>query len=341
MPRRIVCIGDLHGNLPECLELWGNLEALHGAEALQHEITVVFLGDYCDRGPNTKGVLDWLIALKASRPEGSTRFVAGNHDFAMAAFLGLVEGGAEELDGTRKEEFTTGFWRHRVPEGMHYQGRRWGGHSVYESKPTFTSYGLTGQDFHSGSVESREKLLEAVPDAHKVFLRELEWMVELELDGDDEDVAAQRVICIHAGLDGAVDPVFMRKPYVEHLISRNVDGVQTNADAVAWLDRYVGAQLAALRRKDWRVPELFDRQDPGRIAAFSGRGSVEETPPVPCLRNTILVSGHHGFRALDKASRRVILDRNGGRPGRAIEAIELPSWGVTSSDQVLVEGVRA
>jgi hypothetical protein len=45
-----------------------------------------------DRGPNTKGLIDWLIALKAQREAevgtGGTHFIAGNHDFAMAAFIG-------------------------------------------------------------------------------------------------------------------------------------------------------------------------------------------------------------------------------------------------------------
>lgn len=54
---------------------------------------IVFLGDYCDRGADTKGVLDWLIQLKRDRRKsGGTepQFLAGNHDFGMACFLGFV-----------------------------------------------------------------------------------------------------------------------------------------------------------------------------------------------------------------------------------------------------------
>ena len=50
--------------------------------------TVVFLGDYCDRGPDTRGVLEWLVALYAQREAaraGSTILLAGNHDLGMAA----------------------------------------------------------------------------------------------------------------------------------------------------------------------------------------------------------------------------------------------------------------
>ena len=82
---RVVCIGDIHGNLTELCSLWAALEHQLGKDL--ESTVVIFLGDYCDRGPDTKGVLDWLIALRDRREPGTTRFLTGNHDFGMAAFL--------------------------------------------------------------------------------------------------------------------------------------------------------------------------------------------------------------------------------------------------------------
>lgn len=63
----------------------------------------IFLGDYVDRGPDSRGVIDWLISLRdatESKGQGAGKvggqagccdvtFLAGNHDLAMAMFLGL------------------------------------------------------------------------------------------------------------------------------------------------------------------------------------------------------------------------------------------------------------
>jgi serine/threonine protein phosphatase 1 len=72
---RTVAIGDIHG----CLRA---LDLLLEQVDLQPGDLVVTLGDYIDRGPDSKGVLDRLIALR-----GRTRFVAlkGNHDVMMLA----------------------------------------------------------------------------------------------------------------------------------------------------------------------------------------------------------------------------------------------------------------
>jgi serine/threonine protein phosphatase 1 len=48
---------------------------------MRPEDTLVFIGDYIDRGPKTSGVLDFLIELKATRP--NTVFLRGNHEQMM------------------------------------------------------------------------------------------------------------------------------------------------------------------------------------------------------------------------------------------------------------------
>ena len=55
---------------------------------------------------------------------------------------------------------------------MHYQGRRWGGSMTYSANTTFQSYGV---DFEI-SEKARQKFIDAVPNSHKTFLKELKWV---------------------------------------------------------------------------------------------------------------------------------------------------------------------
>ena len=57
MPR-LIAIGDIHG----CLAA---LKTLLDAVAPRPEDTIVLLGDYVDRGPDTCGVLETITALAA------------------------------------------------------------------------------------------------------------------------------------------------------------------------------------------------------------------------------------------------------------------------------------
>ena len=74
-------IGDVHGCLPELASLVESLPMERGD-------TVVFLGDYIDRGPDSKGVIDYLVALRR-RGEQTTVFLRGNHEDMMLSFMGL------------------------------------------------------------------------------------------------------------------------------------------------------------------------------------------------------------------------------------------------------------
>jgi hypothetical protein len=88
-PRTVICVGDIHGHIHRLRELWRNLEAKVGSESF-NTATVIFLGDYNDRGPNTKQVLEFLIALPHLYPEQRHVFLCGNHDFAFASFVGAL-----------------------------------------------------------------------------------------------------------------------------------------------------------------------------------------------------------------------------------------------------------
>ena len=73
----IFAIGDIHGQLDKLKWLLYRLEK----SGMQAEDTLVFLGDYVDRGPKSASVLDLLIELKAHRP--NTVFLRGNHEQMM------------------------------------------------------------------------------------------------------------------------------------------------------------------------------------------------------------------------------------------------------------------
>jgi len=77
---RVYAVGDIHGCSGQLAQLLRAIleEPWHGDKYL------IFLGDYCDRGPDTKGVIDRLLAL---RPGVRACFLKGNHDQTLLDFL--------------------------------------------------------------------------------------------------------------------------------------------------------------------------------------------------------------------------------------------------------------
>jgi serine/threonine protein phosphatase 1 len=69
-----LAVGDIHGNLPALNDILSQLR-----HELDDSDTVVFLGDYMDRGPDTRGCVDAILAFQE---EVSARVVClrGNHE---------------------------------------------------------------------------------------------------------------------------------------------------------------------------------------------------------------------------------------------------------------------
>ncbi|WP_169975874.1 metallophosphoesterase family protein [Tautonia rosea] len=90
MPGRLLALGDIHGYPAP-------LDALVEAAQIGPDDTLVTLGDYVDRGPNSRRVIDRLIAL-----ESRCRLVAlrGNHDLMFTEALNILD-----EDSTRFAEF--------------------------------------------------------------------------------------------------------------------------------------------------------------------------------------------------------------------------------------------
>jgi serine/threonine protein phosphatase 1 len=76
----VFAIGDLHG-CPDELEVL--LERI-GAGAGD---TLVFLGDYVDRGPRVRALVERLLRLREEKP--ATVFLRGNHEDMLLAYLGF------------------------------------------------------------------------------------------------------------------------------------------------------------------------------------------------------------------------------------------------------------
>lgn len=68
--KRTLAIGDIHGCLAPLEHLWGAVDP-------QPDDRVVFMGDYVDRGPDSKAVIDFLIDLE---PRFDVTFLTGNHE---------------------------------------------------------------------------------------------------------------------------------------------------------------------------------------------------------------------------------------------------------------------
>ncbi|MCJ8192020.1 metallophosphoesterase family protein [Sphingomicrobium aestuariivivum] len=132
--RRIYAIGDVHGCAKPLDKLLGRIaDDLRGHKG---KSTLVFLGDYIDRGPDSAGVIERLVG--GDLPGTNAHFLLGNHEAAM---LEAAEGKAL-------------------------------GWLAYGGIQTMESYGVTKRDLFN--VPSIKKLIaEHVPDAHLDFFRSL------------------------------------------------------------------------------------------------------------------------------------------------------------------------
>jgi serine/threonine protein phosphatase 1 len=141
---RLYAIGDVHGRLDL-------LKAMHSrirAELMRdhpQDWRIIHVGDYVDRGPDSKGVLDFLIERIAEDP----RVIAlrGNHDEGF-------------------EHFLTG--RPRARTFTHNGG-----------DATCQSYGVTADFSSTSAIEGTRIAMEsAVPAAHLGFLEGLKACAE-------------------------------------------------------------------------------------------------------------------------------------------------------------------
>lgn len=101
---RKFAIGDVHGRMDK-------LEDLMKKVSPEEDDTFIFLGDYIDRGPHSKEVVDYLLEL---RKTSKCIFLTGNHEQMLYDYLTppredslyLRNGGASTIESYVKEDKT-------------------------------------------------------------------------------------------------------------------------------------------------------------------------------------------------------------------------------------------
>jgi serine/threonine protein phosphatase 1 len=84
----LYAIGDIHGSLESLERLMEKINPDLERDRL------LFVGDYIDRGPRAKGVVDYIIRLKNLAPPGQVICLKGNHE---AMFLDFLQGREKEF----------------------------------------------------------------------------------------------------------------------------------------------------------------------------------------------------------------------------------------------------
>jgi serine/threonine protein phosphatase 1 len=139
---RIYAIGDVHGRF----DLLKQMYAAIGTEGSDvRDWRIVHLGDYVDRGPESKQVIDFLI--EAGRDSRITT-LCGNHDIAMLDFLATPD--------------AAGLFA------------RYGGDATGRSYGVDMRFGATAE-----LAACHSALDAAVPQAHRDFLHGLKFSAEI------------------------------------------------------------------------------------------------------------------------------------------------------------------
>jgi serine/threonine protein phosphatase 1 len=136
---RVYAVGDVHGRADLLARLFSEIDADLKAHPAPQAIQV-FLGDYIDRGPDSREVLDLLVARSEHH---ETIFLKGNHEVLIEQFL------------TNPESFA--IWRN------------------VGGIDTLLAYGIRpplNPDVTEQTMLAR-RLGEVLPPAHRQFLRSL------------------------------------------------------------------------------------------------------------------------------------------------------------------------
>jgi serine/threonine protein phosphatase 1 len=83
-------VGDIHGHAAELDTLLNHITKTRN---VSEDDLIIFVGDYIDRGPQSKQVIDRLLELRRTWPQ--TIFLRGNHEDMLLSFLGLGGEGGE------------------------------------------------------------------------------------------------------------------------------------------------------------------------------------------------------------------------------------------------------
>jgi len=112
--QRVYCIGDIHGRLDLLLDLHHKIRA--DVMGFAGKKTVVYLGDYIDRGEQSRQVIDLLLTRPLADIEAI--YLLGNHEQTMLDFMAYPEAAAVWLDyGGRECLYSYGITLMHIPTG--------------------------------------------------------------------------------------------------------------------------------------------------------------------------------------------------------------------------------
>lgn len=137
---RLISIGDIHGRKDCLVHLLEKLDTSKKSRSSNWHF--IFLGDYIDRGPDSRGVIDILIEFNKTH---SVTYLLGNHERSMLSFIA--------------SPIQAGNW-------LKFGGRE-----------TLLSYGITLPKGNYGAVDLKkmgEDLISVLPASHYDFLNQLE-----------------------------------------------------------------------------------------------------------------------------------------------------------------------
>lgn len=178
----LYAVGDIHGRLDLLEAILDRIEVDTRASGHVARRTLVFLGDYVDRGPDSRGVVDRAIS---GLPQGfDTHFLKGNHEAILLNFLD----DAWSLDN----------WL------------------LNGGGATMLSYGVDTERLARLGVPPeiwRKAFAEVLPEAHLRFFKSLKISVSF---GDYLFVHAGVRPGVPLGAQSEADLIWIRAPFLDH-----------------------------------------------------------------------------------------------------------------------------
>ena len=155
----VYAVGDIHGRLDLLKKIHRKIIE-NSQKYASYEKHVIYLGDYVDRGKNSRKVVDELINNPLKKEGFKITYLCGNHEYYMMKFM--------------TNPYLADSWLY------------WGGEETLES------YGIEVYNKEKSRVPLKliqQKINTNLPESHRAFLRQLKMM---EIVGD--------YIFVHAGL---------------------------------------------------------------------------------------------------------------------------------------------
>ena len=177
---RVYAIGDIHGCDDAFADLLRRIDADHARRSPKHRI-IVLVGDLVDRGPDSAGVIERVLALIDAGQD--VRVIGGNHEEMLTL---ACEGDAKALRLFAR----------------------------YGGRETALSYGVTPERYDQADFDALPALLTAaIPARHRAFLAA---MADMVLIGDYALVHAGIRPGVPLAEQVGKDLRWIRNPFLEH-----------------------------------------------------------------------------------------------------------------------------